>query len=130
LFKKFILNLLFFLPKHLDPEFEQPGVVPVLEDDRPVYPQTSVTVETSPLPQSQTPEIYYGPDDEILPPSLIVIEEEFEEETSPRTPTRFGPGIYLYPSFPQSTYIAPLDPVYFQNPVDSLGNLLGHLTMA
>ena len=79
---------------------------------------------------NQTPEIYYRPDGGILPPGLIAIEEEYEEETAPRTPTHFGPGIYLYPCFPQLTYTTPLDPVYFQNPVDSLGNLLGHLTMA
>ena len=63
-------------------------------------------VETSPLPQSQTPKIYYGHDVEILPLGLIYIEEECEEET-PKTPTRFGPGLYLYPHTPHFT--APFD---------------------
>ncbi len=79
----------------MDPEFERIEVVPVQEDDLLVYPQTTVTIETSPLPQSQTPKIYYGPGSEILPPSLIAIEEEFEEETSPRTPAHFELGLYL-----------------------------------
>lgn len=59
---------------------------------------------------------------------MIVIEQESEEETSPRTPTHFGLGLYLYPSFPQLTYATPLEPVYLQAPIDSLGHLLGHLT--
>lgn len=112
----------------MDPEVEQLEVVPVPEDDRSVYPQTSITVETSPLPQSQTPEIYYIPDGGILPPSLIAIEEKSEEETSSKTPTHFGPGLYLYPSYPQLT--TPFGHVYFQTPIDSLGQLLGHSTMA
>lgn len=74
----------------------------------------------------QTPKIYNRPDSEILPPGLISIEEESEEET-PQTPTRFGPRLYIYPYTPHFTT---LDPVYFQTPIDSLGHLLGHLTMA
>lgn len=38
------------LPEHLDLKVEQSEVVPILEDNRPVYPQTSLIVETSPLP--------------------------------------------------------------------------------
>lgn len=73
------------LPKHLDPKFEQPEVVPIPKDDRLDYPQMFVIVETSPLSQSQTPKIDYGPDGEILPLGLIAIEEEFEKETSAST---------------------------------------------
>lgn len=57
---------------------------------------------------------------------MISIEEETEEET-PRTPTHFGPGLYLYPHPPHFT--TPFDLSYFQTPVDSLGHLLGHLAM-
>ena len=95
----------------MDLEVEQSKVVPILEDDRPVYPQTSVTIETSPLPQDQIIEIYYRPDGEILPPGLISIEEEPEEET-PRTPFHFRIGLHLYPHTPHFT--APFDLDYFQ----------------
>ena len=57
---------------------------------------------------------------------MISIEEEPEEET-PKTPTCFGPKLYLYPHTPHFT--DPFDHVYFQTPVDSLRHLLGHLTM-
>lgn len=110
----------------MDLEVEKSEVVTIPEDDRLVHPQTSVTVKTSPLPQEKIPKIYYGPDSEILPPSLILIEEEPEEET-PRTPDQFGPRIYIYPHTPHFT--TPFDPNYFQTPVDSSRNLLGHLTM-
>lgn len=43
------------LPEHLDLEVEQSEVVPILEYDQPVYPQTYIIVDTSPLPQSETP---------------------------------------------------------------------------
>jgi len=102
-------------------------VVTLLEEDRSVHPQTSVIVETSSLSQEQIPEIYYGPDDEIIPPSSISIEEEPKVE-SPRTPFHFGTGLYLYPYTPHFT--TPFDLDYFHTPVDSLGNLFGHLTMA
>lgn len=69
-----------------------------------------MTIETSPLLQEQIPNIYYGPNSEILPPSFISIEEEPEEET-PRTPVRFKPRLYLYPPTPHFT--APFDPDYF-----------------
>ena len=72
-------------------------------------------------------EIYYGPNGEIIPPSLISIEEEPEVE-SPKTSLHFGTELYLYPHAPHFT--APFDFDYFQTPVDSLGNLFGHLTIA
>ena len=51
------------LPKHLNPEVVQPKFVPTL-----VIPQISVAIE-SPISHSQPPEIYFGPDGEILPSS-------------------------------------------------------------
>ena len=105
---------------------EQSEVVTLPKEYRPVGPQTYVIVETSSLPQQQ-PEIYYESDSEILPPGLISIEEEPEVE-SPRTPFHFGNGLHLHPYTPHFT--APFDLDYFQTPVDSLGNLFGHLTMA
>ena len=111
----------------MDLEVEQPEGVTISEEDRPIHPQTSITVETSSLPQEQIPEIYYGPDSEILSPGLISIKEEHEVE-SPRTPFHFGTRLYLYPYTPH--FNTPFDLDYFQTPVDSLGNLLGHLTMA
>lgn len=59
---------------------EQSEVVTLPEEDRPVDPQTSVTVETSSLPQQQL-EIFYRLDGEILPPGLISIEEGPEVES-------------------------------------------------
>jgi len=60
------------LLEHMGFEFEHSKVVTLLEDDQPVNPQTSVTIETSTL---STPEVYYRPDGEVLPPGLISIEE-------------------------------------------------------
>ena len=111
----------------MDLEFEQSEVVTLPEDDRLVHPQTSVTIKTSSLPQEHIPEIYYGLDGEILSLGLISIEEEPEVET-PRTPFHFGTRLYLYPHTPHFT--APFDIDYFQTPVDLLGNLFRHLTMA
>lgn len=51
-----------------------------------------------------------------------------EEDSTPGTPFDFGVGIYIYPHSPHFT--APFDPAYFQVPADSLGQLLGQLTMA
>ena len=76
-------------PKHLNPEVEQPEVVPTL-----VIPQTSVAIE-SPISHSQPSEIYFGNDGEVLPHGLIVIEEIPQDET-PLTPTHFGGDIYLF----------------------------------
>ena len=50
-----------------------------------------------------------------------------EEDSTPRTPFHFGTRLHLYPHTPHFT--APFDPAYFQVPVDSLGQLLGQLTM-
>lgn len=47
---------------------------------------------------------------------------------SPRTPFHFGIGLHLYPYTPHFT--TPFDIDYFQTPIDLLGNLLRHLTMA
>ena len=71
------------LPAHLNPEVEQLEVVPVL-----VTPKSIVAIE-SPISHSQPPEIYFGPDGEILPHGLIAIEEITQNET-PLTPTHFG----------------------------------------
>ena len=57
------------LPEPLNPKVEQPEVVPTL-----VIPQSSVAIE-SPISHNQPPEIYFGPDSEIIPPGLIAIEE-------------------------------------------------------
>ena len=104
----------------MDFEFEHSKVVILPEDDQLVNPQTLVTTKTSTLP---TPEVYYRPDGEILPPGLFFVEEEFEEYTTPGTPFHFGTGLCLYPYTPRFT--APFDLAYFQVPVDSLGHLLG-----
>lgn len=40
---------IFLLPKHLDLEVEKLEVVPISEYDQPIYPQTYVTIQTSPL---------------------------------------------------------------------------------
>ena len=50
-------------------EVVQPKVVPTL-----VTPQIPVAIE-SPISHIQPPEIYFGPNGEILPPGLIAIEE-------------------------------------------------------
>ena len=50
-----------------------------------------------------------------------------EEDYTPGTPFHFGTGLYLYPH--NLIFIAPFDPAYFQVPVDSLGQILGQLTM-
>ena len=81
-----------------------------------VIPQISVAIE-SPISHSQPPEIYFGPDSEILPPGLVVIEEIPQDET-PLTPTHSGEDLYLYESFPQSSPFAFVDPVPIQTPVD------------
>ena len=62
------LDPISYFPEHLNPKFQQPEVVPAL-----VIPQIVVAIE-SPISHSQPPEIYFGPDGEILPPGLIVIE--------------------------------------------------------
>ena len=56
------------LPEHLNPEVEQPEVVPTL-----VTPQIFVAIET-PMSHSQPSKIYFGPNGEVLPPALITIE--------------------------------------------------------
>lgn len=96
---------------------------------KPSDPQSSVTIESSSLPQSLPPEIYLGPDSEVLPPGLILIEEELQEETTPSTPTHFGSGLHLYHYFPRLTHSAPIDPFHSQIPIDSLQYFLGYLTM-
>ena len=71
--------------ENLDPEVEQLEVVPVL-----VTPQSIVAIE-SPISRSQPPETYFGPDNKVLPPGLISIEEISQDET-PLTPTHFSVG--------------------------------------
>ena len=88
------------------------------EDGQPTHPQSSITIESSSLPQSLPPEIYLRPDGEILPPGLISIEQETEEETTPTTPTNFGSRLHLYPYFPRLTHTTPVDPVHSQVPID------------
>ena len=92
-----------FLPEHLNPEVERPEVVHVS-----VAPQSIVAIE-SPISRSQPLEIYFGPNNEILPPGLISIEEIPQDET-PLTPTHFGVEVYLYESFPQSPTSSFVDP--------------------
>lgn len=78
-----------------------------------------VTIETS------TPsmlKIFYGPDGEVLLPVLIAIEEELEEDSTPRSSFHFGTGIYLYPNTPD--FFASFDLASFQVPIESLGQLL------
>ena len=98
-------------PAHLNLEVEQPEVVPTL-----VIPQISVAIET-PISHSQLSEIYFGPDGEILPPGLIVIEEIPQHDT-PLTPTHFGEDLYLYQSFHQPFPSTFVDPVSIQSPVN------------
>ena len=50
-----------------------------------------------------------------------------EEDSTPGTPFHFGIGLYLYPH--TTHFTAPFDRVYFQVHVDSLGQILGQLTM-
>ena len=92
------------LLENMNPKVEQPEVVPPL-----VIPQFSIAIE-SPILHSQPPEIYFGPNSEILPPGLILIEEIPQDET-PLTPTHFGEDLYLYKSFPQSPPFAFVDHV-------------------
>ena len=75
------------MPEHLNLEVVQPEVVPTL-----VIPQIFVAIE-SPISHSQPPEIYFGPDGEILPRGLITIEEIPQDET-PLTPTHFVEDLY------------------------------------
>ena len=101
-----------------------------MEYNQPDHPQSSITIGSSSLSQILAPEIYLGLDGEVLPPSLILIEEELQEETTPSTPAHFGSGLHLYSSFPHLTYSAPIDPAQSQVLVYSLDYLLGYLTMA
>jgi len=48
---------LVLLPEHLDLKVELSEVVTLLEEDRPVHPQTFVTVGTSSLPHQKIPYI-------------------------------------------------------------------------
>jgi len=84
-----------------------------------------VNIETS---SSLTPEIFYRPDDEVLPAGLIDIEEELGEHSTHGTSFHLGTGLYLYPNTPD--IFASFDPASFQVVFDSLGKLLGQLTMA
>ena len=59
------LDLVSFFPEHLHPEVERLEVIPIL-----VTPRSIVAIE-SPISHSQPPEIYFGPDGEILPPSFF-----------------------------------------------------------
>ena len=93
-----------YFPEHLNPEVVQLEVVLTL-----VITKISVTIEP-PISHSQPPKIYFGPDGEILPPSLIVIEEIPQDDT-PLTPTHFGGDLYLYQSFPQLFPSAFVDPI-------------------
>ena len=111
-----------FFPEHLHPEVELSEVVPKL-----VIPHSIISIE-SPISHSQPPEIYFGPDGEILPPGLISIKEIPQYET-PLTTTHFGEHIYLYESFPQSPPSSFVDPVPIQNLVDSKGYTFGQVTM-
>ena len=79
------LDPISFLTEHLHPEVERPKFFPVS-----VAPQYIIAIE-SPISRSQPPEIYFGPDEEILPPGLILIEEIPQDET-PLTPTHFQGG--------------------------------------
>ena len=108
--------------ENLDPEVERLEVVPEL-----VIPHSTVAIE-SPISHSQPHEIYFGPDGEILPPGLILIEEIPQDET-PLTPTHFGEDLYLYESFPQSPSSDFVDPVHIQIPVNSKGFTFGQVTM-
>ena len=108
--------------EHFHPQIERPEGVPVS-----IALQSIVAIE-SPISHSQTPEIYFGPDGQILPPGLISIEEIPQDET-PLTPTHFGEDLYLYESFPQSFPSAFIDPSPIQTLVDSKGYTFGQTTM-
>ena len=115
-------DLVSSLPEHMNPEVEQPKVVPTL-----VIPQISVAIE-SPISHIQPPEIYFGPDGEILPPGLIVIEEIPQVDT-PLTPTHFGEDLYLYEYFPQSLPSSFVDLVPIQTLINSIGYTFRQITM-
>lgn len=115
-------DLVTFLPKHLHLEVERLKFVPIL-----VAPQYIVAIE-SPISCIQPLEIYFGPDDEILPPGLISIEEIPQDETL-LTPTHFGVDLYLYESFHQSPTSAFFDPVSIRVPVDPIVYTFGRITM-
>ena len=51
-----------------------------------------------------------------------------EEDSTLGSPFDFVTGLYLYPNAPE--YFSSFDPSSFQVPVESLGQLLGQLTMA
>lgn len=50
-----------------------------------------------------------------------------EEDSTLGTPFQFGTGVYLYPH--TRDFSTPFDPTSFQVPIDSLGQILGPLTM-
>ena len=58
-------NTIILLPEHLDLEIEKPEVFHVS-----VTPHSIEAIE-SPMSRSQPPDIYLGPDGEILPPIFI-----------------------------------------------------------
>ena len=96
------------LSEHLNFDIEHSEVVTEIS-------QSSVVPETPSL----TSKGFFRLDSEILPPGLIVVEEEAEEESTPGTPHHFGPGLYLY------SESLPCFDVASEIPLDSLGQLLG-----
>lgn len=72
--------------------------------------------------------MFYGPHGEVLPPGLIAIEEELEEDSTPGVSFHFGTKIYIYPNTPD--FFTSFDPASFQVPVKYLGQLLRQLNMA
>ena len=105
------------LSENLNLEVQQPEVVHTL-----VTPHISVVVET-PITHTEPPEIYFGPDGEILPPGLIAIEEIPQEDT-PLSPTLFGEDL------PQSFPTAIIDFASFQSTINTEGYTLGQITMS
>ena len=78
-----IFQLLYSLSgENLDPKIEKPEVVSIL-----VTPQSIVAID-SPISHSQSPEIYFGPDGEVLLPGFILI-EEISQDNTPLTPNHF-----------------------------------------
>ena len=109
------------MPEHLNLEIEQLGIFPTL-----VIPQSSVAIET-PISHIQPSKIYFGPNGEVLPPSLIAIEEIPQPDT-PLSPTHFEGDLYLYYSFPQFFPSNFVDPIAIQSLVDFEEYTFGHTT--
>ena len=58
----------------------------------------------TPIRTTQPPKIYFAPDDKVLPPGLILIEEISQDET-PLTPAHFSVGALPIRVFSSITFL-------------------------